>query len=225
MFKISNYKKYSILISIIKYIEINDLIFFILIQSLFFIIVNIFNFDFIKFIISKIFNYYQNLFKIFFKKELKSLSFHQDYLNHYISLKKNIKSIFDFIYNLFKLEFKIFKEYIQNKFKKKLIYLFILLFNFSILFIKKFDDNLYFYVDYRVLNRMIIKNHYFISLIIEIINWIKNIKCFIKFNIYNIFNHLYIAKENEYKIIFHIKYNYFKYLIMLFDLCNAFAIF
>src|SRR5436190_24307597 len=96
MFKISNYKKYSILISIIKYIEIKDLIFFIFIQSLFFIIINIFNFNFIKFIISKILNYYQDLFKIFFKKELKSLLFYQNYLNYYISLKKNIKSIFDF---------------------------------------------------------------------------------------------------------------------------------
>src|SRR5436190_15596299 len=67
IFKISNYKKYSILISIIKYIKINDLISLILIQSLSFIAVNIFNSDFIKFIISKIFDYYQNLFEIFFK--------------------------------------------------------------------------------------------------------------------------------------------------------------
>ena len=170
IFKISNYKKYSILILIIKYIKINDLIFLIFIQSLFFIIINILNSDFIKFIILKILNYYQDLFKIFFKKELKSLSSHQDHLNHHISLKKNIKSIFDLIYNLFKHKLKILKEYIQNKFKKEFIHLFILSFNFLILFIKKLDDNLYFYINYRVLNRMIIKNHYSISLIIEIMN-------------------------------------------------------
>src|SRR5436190_9279806 len=167
MFKISNYKKYSILISMIKYIKIDDLIFFIFIQSLFFIIINIFNFDSIKFIISKILNYYKNLFEIFFKKESKSLSFYQDHLNHHISLKKNIKSIFDFIYNLSKLEFKILKEYIQDKFKKKLIHSFILSFNFLVLFIKKLDDNLHLYINYRALN-CIIKNHYSISFIIEI---------------------------------------------------------
>src|SRR5947207_5240309 len=170
IFKIFNYKKYSILISIIKYIKIDDLISLILIQSLFFVIVNAFNFDFIKFIISKILNYYQNLFKVFFKKELKSLSSHQDHLNHHISLKKNVKSIFDFIYNLFKLELKIFKEYIQDKLKKELIHSFILSFDSSILFIKNLDDNLRLYVDYRVLNRMIIKNRYSISLTIEIMN-------------------------------------------------------
>src|SRR5208282_4241358 len=76
-----------------------------------------------------------------------------------------------------------------------------------------------------ILNRMIIKNHYSISLIIEIINRIKDIKYFIKFDIHNIFNYIYIIKEDKYKIIFHIKYDYFEYLIILFDLCNIFAIF
>src|SRR5436190_6551808 len=76
MFKISNYKKYSILISMIKYIEIDDLIFLILIQSLFFVTINAFNSDFIKLITSKILNYYQNLFKVFFKKESEFLSSH-----------------------------------------------------------------------------------------------------------------------------------------------------
>ena len=118
--KISNYKKYSILISIIKYIEISDLIFLIFIQSLSFVAVNALDFDFIKLIISKILNCYKNLFEIFFKKEF--------------------------------------------------IHSFILSFNFSVLFIKKFNDNLRLYVDYRALNCMIIKNHYSISLIIEIMN-------------------------------------------------------
>src|SRR5438876_8925750 len=140
--KISNYKKYSILISMIKYIKIDDLISLVLIQSLFFIVVNALDFDFIKLITPKILDCYQNLFKIFFKKESESLSSHRDHLDHHISLKKNAKLIFDFIYNLFKFEFKIFKEYIQDKFKKELIHLFISSFDSSILFIKKFDDNL-----------------------------------------------------------------------------------
>src|SRR5947207_1364272 len=103
--------------------------------------------------------------------------------------------------------------------------IFILSFNSLILFINKFNDNLRFYIDYRALNHMIIKNHYSISLITEIMNQIKNIKYFIKFNIYNIFNYIYIAKKDEYKIIFYIKYNHFKYLIILFNLCNTSIIF
>src|SRR5947207_1615391 len=91
MFKTFNYKKYSILISMIKYIEINDLISLILIQSLFFVTVNAFDFDFIKLITPKIPDCYQNLSEVFFKKESKSLSSHRDHLNHHISLKKNVK--------------------------------------------------------------------------------------------------------------------------------------
>ena len=127
------------------------------------------NLDFLK-NTSEIPKYYKNLINIFLKMKFYILSSHQNHLNHHISLKKNIKSIFNFIYNLFKLKFKIFKEYIQDKLKKELIYSFILLFNFLILFIKKFNDNLHLCIDYRALNRMIIKNYYFIFLIIEIIN-------------------------------------------------------
>src|SRR5947207_1399071 len=159
MLKTSSYKKYSFLVSMIKPIEIDDQISLIFIQSLFSIIINALDSDSIKLITSKILDYYKNLFKVFFKKESEFLSSHRDHLNHHISLKKNIKSIFDLIYNLFELEFKIFKEYIQDKLKKKLIHPFISSFSFSVLFIKKLDDNLHLYVDYRALNRMIIKNH------------------------------------------------------------------
>src|SRR5437667_108139 len=83
----------------------------------------------------------QILFEVFFKKESESLSSHRDYLNHHISLKKNVKSIFDLIYNLSKLELKVLKEYIQDKLKKEFIHSFISSFDFSILFIKKLDDS------------------------------------------------------------------------------------
>src|SRR5438876_8200710 len=91
-FKISNYKKYSILISMIKYIEIDDLISLIFIQSLSFVAVNALDFDFIKLTTPKIPDCYQDLSKVFFKKESESLSPHRDHLNHHISLKKNVKS-------------------------------------------------------------------------------------------------------------------------------------
>ena len=102
----------------IKRIEIGDLIFLILIQSLSSIMINALNFDSIKLIISKIFNYYKDLMEIFSKKESQTLPLHRDHLDHHISLEKNIKSIFDLIYNLFEFELKVFKEYIQDNLKK-----------------------------------------------------------------------------------------------------------
>ena len=141
MSKISTYKTYPIQISMIKCIGIDDLISLILIQSLFSIIINAFDSDFIKLNTSKILDYYKNLFEVFSKKESKSLLSHRDHLDHHIPLEKNIKSIFDLIYNLSELELKVLKEYIQDKFKKEFIYPFTSSFDSPILFVKKFDDN------------------------------------------------------------------------------------
>ena len=47
---------------------------------------------------------------------------------------------------------------------------------------------------------------------------------FIKINICNAYYRIRIRKDNEWKIIFRIRYNQFKYQSMLFDLVNAFII-
>ena len=209
----------------IKRIEIGDLISLILIQSLSSATINALGFDSIKLITSKIPNYYKNLIEVFSKKESQTLPPHRDHLDHHIPLEKDIKSIFDLIYNLSELELKVLKEYIQDNLKKEFIHPFISSFDSPVLFVKKFDDNLRLCVDYRALNHMIIKNRYPIPLIIEIMDRIKDAKCFIKLDIQDIFNHIHVAEEDEYKTIFHIRYDHFEYLIMSFDLCNALAIF
>ena len=115
------------------------------------------NADFLK-DSSVILEYYKNLIDIFSKKKTISLLSHQDYLDHHISLEKNTKSVFDLIYNLSENEFKVLKKYFKDKFIKDFIYSSISSFGLSILFIKKSDDNLHLCVNYRMLNRMIIKN-------------------------------------------------------------------
>ena len=123
------------------------------------------------------------------------------------------------------MKLKVFKKYIEEKLVKGWIYSFISSFDFLILFVKKLNDNLRLCVNYRVLNRMIIKNRYFISLIIKIMNWIRKVKKFSYINIYNIFHWIYIIEDDEWKTIFRIHYNHFEYLIIFFDLYNILAIF
>ena len=136
---------------------------------------------------SEILECYRNLADIFSKKKTQTLLPHRNHLNHHISLMNNIQFIFNSIYNLLEMKFKVFKKYIKEKLIKRWIYLFIFSFDFLILFIKKLDDNLYLCINYRVLNWMIIKNRYFISFIIKIMNQIRKIKKFNYINIYNIF--------------------------------------
>ncbi len=94
-----------------------------------------------------------------------------------------------------------------------------------VLFIKKLKEKLYFCMNYQDLNTIIIKNWYFLSLISETLNCLSWVKIFIKLNIISAFNWLWIKEENEVFIIFHTWFELFKYLVMLFDLCNEFVSF
>ena len=57
----------------------------------------------------------------------------------------------------------------------------------SILFILKKNEDFYLYINYRDLNKIIIKNYYFLSLINKTLNRLNNIKRFIKVNLKNIY--------------------------------------
>ena len=90
----------------------------------------------------------------------------------------------------------------------------------SILFVKKSDESLWLYIDYRGFNKLIIKNRYSLSLIEKLLDKLSNTQFFIKFNIHDEFNHLRMTSEEEWKMIFRYRYRLFEYIIMLFDLYN-----
>ena len=63
------------------------------------------------------------------------------------------------------------KNYIKYNLKSKFIRRFKLFINSFILFIKKKNKGLYLYIDYRVLNAIIIRDRYLILLISKILNY------------------------------------------------------
>ncbi len=89
------------------------------------------------------------------------------------------------------------------------------------LFTVKKDETLQSYVDYQELNAIIFKNRCFLLLINEALDHLADIKWFIKFDIKNVFNKLCIQEEDEWKMTFCIRFDLYKYLMMLFDLINA----
>ncbi len=95
----------------------------------------------------------------------------------------------------------------------------------SVLFIKKLEEELCFCVNYQDLNTITVKNWYSLSLISEMLNHLSQAKIFIKLNIISAFNWLWIKEENEALIIFCTQFELFKYLVMLFNLCNEFVSF
>jgi len=95
----------------------------------------------------------------------------------------------------------------------------------SVLFVKKLEEKLCFCVNYRDLNAIIIKNRYSLPLISETLNHLSRVKIFIKLDIIFAFNHLRIKEEDEALIVFCTRFELFKYLVMLFDLCNELILF
>ena len=80
-------------------------------------------------------------------------------------------------------------------------------------------------MNYQDLNKITVKNHHSLSLISETLDRLNKVKQFTKLNLKNVYHCFRIQHEDESKIMFHTHYDYFKYMIMLFDLINASVIF
>src|SRR2546421_9096807 len=75
---------------------------------------------------------------------------------------------------------------------------------FLVLFAKKFEEKLHFYINYKELNIIIIKNYYSLFLISKILNHLYKTRIYFKLDIIHAFNHLYIQKDDEELTVFHI---------------------
>jgi hypothetical protein len=80
-------------------------------------------------------------------------------------------------------------------------------------------------VDYRELNAAIIKNQHLLPLIGETLDRLVGTKMFTKLDLKNIYHHIYIKKNNEWKTVFRTRYDHYKYNILSFRLVNIPAIF
>jgi len=70
----------------------------------------------------------------------------------------------------------------------------------SVLFVKKFEEELHFCMNYRDLNAITVKIRYLLSLISETLNHLSQVKIFIKLDIIFAFNHLRIKEEDLTKL-------------------------
>jgi hypothetical protein len=144
---------------------------------------------------------------------------------HHIINIGDARSSYKFIYKLSENELKILKKYLNENLKKKYIQHFISPAGTSILFILKKDGNLRLCVDYRDLNKIIVKNRHPLPLIGETLNRLNGAAIYTKLDFKKIYYRIRIKKGDEWKTIFKIKYDYFEYKIMSFGLANASAIF
>ena len=95
----------------------------------------------------------------------------------------------------------------------------------SVLFMKKFKEDLYFCIDYWGLNVITVKNWYLLPLISETLNCLSWVRIFTKLNIIAAFNRLCIWEDNKVLTAFCTYFSLFEYLVMSFNLCNSSASF
>jgi hypothetical protein len=80
-------------------------------------------------------------------------------------------------------------------------------------------------VDYRALNKFIIKNRHPLPLIDKTIDRLAGIKVYIKLDLRDVYHRIRIKPGDEWKTAFRTRYGHYEYIIMLFGLTNAPATF
>ena len=76
-------------------------------------------------------------------------------------------------------------------------------------------------IDYRALNSQIIKNHYILPRIDDLLDQLYDIKRFTKIDLTSDYWQIAIITADCYKIIFRTRYEHYEFNIISFDLINA----
>ena len=153
-----------------------------------------------------VFKKLKTLLKIFSKKLFNNFNTHNQ-IEHFINLLSEKLFKKDLIYNISYNELAAIKNYLNNAFKKNWIRFSNNQIDSSMLFIKKINNSLRLYIDYRNLNEITIKNNYFLSLFSKTLKRFVYAKHFIKINIYNAYHRIWMRKRNKWTIVFRIRYN------------------
>jgi len=146
-------------------------------------------------------------------------------INHKINFILKAISLVKKVYNILRQEREIIRAYLDNIKDKDFICNNILQYVVFTLIVKKLDKRLRVCVNYRALNALIIKNCNTLLLIKETLQRLCKVKYYSEFDIIAIFNKIQIRLENKYKIAFITYYKLFKYVVILFKLCNVLIIF
>jgi hypothetical protein len=120
---------------------------------------------------------------------------------------------------------KILRNYLNENFEKEYIQCFISSADALILFVFKKNEGFRLYVNYRNLNKITVKNRHSFFLVREILDRLNGAAVYTKLDLKNTYYKIRTRKGDEWKTAFRIRYSYFEYKMILFDIINVSAIF
>jgi hypothetical protein len=132
---------------------------------------------------------------VFSLKNEKTLASHKKNVDHVIELKNDKQSSYESFYNLFNFELKTLRLYFDDALTRDIIKHSMNSIETSMFFVLKKNEKLRLCVDYRDLNKIIRKNRHFLSLIIQMLNQLKDCRLFIKIDLTNVYNRIRIKKK------------------------------
>jgi hypothetical protein len=147
----------------------------------------------------KMFFEFKKFDDVFSLKNEKILTNYKKKVDHVIELKNNKQSFYKFLYNLFNNELKTFWLYLDDALTRDIIKHLMSSIEISMLFVLKKNEKLRLCIDYRNLNKIIRKKCHFLSLIIQMLNQLKNCRFFIKIDLINAYNRIRIKKKTNEK--------------------------
>ena len=124
----------------------------------------------------------RDLLRVFLGRRARVLIQNLEY-NYTINLEEGKVPLNLPIYNLSYKELKILQEYLNSLIEKGQIQPSKSLVGILILFILKLDRTIRLYIDYRGLNKVIIKNRYLLLLVSKILDRLSRAKIFIKLDL------------------------------------------
>ncbi|KAK5843412.1 hypothetical protein PVK06_005869 [Gossypium arboreum] len=98
-------------------------------------------------------------------------------------------------------------------------------FSAHVLFQKKHDGSLRLCIDYRILNKITVKNMYLIPLIVDLFDQLGSARWFTKLDLQSGYHQMRVAEGDEPKTACMTRYGSFEFLVIPFGLKNALTMF